>query len=112
LVAWADYYLAGTVVMERKLFLLSLTLHVDLICTLRNAGFRCHHWVAWADLQYLSGTKLLQAGYLFVVIFETCTTGTIPCENTTTSGYWADLKGQCHKMVAEIRPWSGKLGLN
>jgi hypothetical protein len=22
------------------------------------------------------------------------------------------LKGQCHEMVAEIRPWSGSLGLN
>jgi hypothetical protein len=23
-----------------------------------------------------------------------------------------DLKGQCHKMVVEIRPWNGRLGLN
>jgi hypothetical protein len=22
------------------------------------------------------------------------------------------LKGQCHEMVAEIRPWSGRFGLN
>jgi predicted transcriptional regulator len=22
------------------------------------------------------------------------------------------LKGQCHKMVVEVRPWSGRLGLN
>jgi hypothetical protein len=23
-----------------------------------------------------------------------------------------NLKGQCHEMVVEIRPWSGRLGLN
>jgi hypothetical protein len=23
-----------------------------------------------------------------------------------------DLKGQCHEMVVEVRPWSGRLGLN
>jgi hypothetical protein len=22
------------------------------------------------------------------------------------------LKGQCHEMVVEVRPWSGRLGLN
>jgi thiol-disulfide isomerase/thioredoxin len=27
-------------------------------------------------------------------------------------GQLINLKGQCHKMVVEVRPWSGRLGLN
>jgi hypothetical protein len=26
--------------------------------------------------------------------------------------FLAPLKGQCHEMVVEVRPWSGRLGLN
>jgi hypothetical protein len=29
-----------------------------------------------------------------------------------TSGWNEHLKGQCHEMVVEVRPWSGRLGLN
>jgi hypothetical protein len=24
----------------------------------------------------------------------------------------SDLKGQCHEMVVEVRPWNGRVGLN
>jgi hypothetical protein len=28
------------------------------------------------------------------------------------ASFYIDLKGQCHEMVVEIRPWSGRLGLS
>jgi hypothetical protein len=32
------------------------------------------------------------------------------CSDSNISG--DNLKGQCHEMVVEIRPWSGRFGLN
>jgi hypothetical protein len=54
-------------------------------------------------------TKMLHFNANFSVCplhcFET------PSDSTIQMGAFT-LKGQCHEMVAEIRPWSGRLDLN
>jgi hypothetical protein len=32
--------------------------------------------------------------------------------STVKKNFAFALKGQCHEMVVEVRPWSGRLGLN